>query len=85
MLYSARALLSTKNIFPQTHKGAIAQFELEFVKLGIIEKHHIRAMNTAMEIREKADYGVGYKFTKEEAKNIIKRRTKLSGKKSGKS
>ncbi len=71
MHYAARALLSTKNIFPKTHKGVIAQLGLEFVKEGIIEEYHLKAMSTAREIREKADYGIGYEFTGEEAENVI--------------
>ena len=66
MHYSARALPSTRNIFPKTHKGVISQFGLEFVKEGVIEEYHIKAMSTARESRERADYGIGYNFTKEE-------------------
>ena len=71
MHYSPRALLSTRNIFPKTHKGIIARFGLDFVKKGIIEEYHIKAMSTARENRERADYGIGYDFTKEEAESII--------------
>ncbi len=71
MHYSARALLSTKNLFPKTHKGVISQFGLEFVKKGIIEDYHLKAMSTARESRERADYGTGYDFTKEEAESAI--------------
>jgi len=71
MHYSARALLSTKNIFPKTHKGIIARFGLDFVKKGIIEGYHIKAMSTARESRERADYGIGYNFIKEEAESVI--------------
>jgi uncharacterized protein (UPF0332 family) len=71
MHYSARALLSTKNIFPKTHRGIIAQLGLEFVKEGIVEDYHVKAISTARESRERADYGIGYKFTEEEAESII--------------
>jgi len=71
MHYSARALLSTKNIFPKTHKGIIAQFGLEFVKEGIVEEYYIKVISTARESRERADYGIGYRFTKEEAEALI--------------
>jgi uncharacterized protein (UPF0332 family) len=39
MHYSARALLCTRNIFPKTHKGVIAQLGLEFVKEGMAQFH----------------------------------------------
>lgn len=71
MHYAARALLSTKNIFPKTHKGVIARLGLEFVKEGIIEEYYLKAMSTAKESRERADYGAGYEFMEEEAENII--------------
>jgi len=71
MFYAARALLSIKNIFPKTHKGIISQLGLKFVKEGIIEDTHLKAMSTARESRERADYGIGYNFTKEEAESII--------------
>jgi uncharacterized protein (UPF0332 family) len=72
MHYSARALLSTKNLFPRTHKGVIAQLGVEFVRKGIIEEYYLKAMSTAIESRERADYGMGYRFTKEEVDSIIK-------------
>lgn len=71
MHYSARALLSTRNIFPKTHKGVIAQLGLEFVKEGIIEEYYLKAISTAREIRERADYGIGYEFTHEETESVI--------------
>jgi len=71
MHYAARAMLCTKNIFPKTHKGTIAQLGLEFVKEGIIEEYYLKAMSTAKESRERADYGAGYEFTEEEAESII--------------
>ncbi len=71
MHYAARALLSTKNIFPKTHKGVIARLGLEFVKEGIIEEYYLKAMSTTKESRERADYGAGYEFTEEEAESII--------------
>jgi len=77
MHYSARALLSLKNIYPRTHKGIIAQFGLEFVKEGTIEDYYIKSMSTARENREMADYGIGYKFTAEEAENIIENANKF--------
>jgi len=55
MYYAARALLSIKNIFPKTHKGVISQFGLKFVKEGIIEDSHLKAMSTARESPERAE------------------------------
>lgn len=71
MYYSARALLSTKNLFPKTHKGVISQLGLEFVKEGFLEDSYLKALSTARETRERADYGIGYKFSREEAEGMI--------------
>jgi len=37
MFYAARALLSTKNIYPKIHRGTVQKFGLEFVSKGLIE------------------------------------------------
>ena len=71
MYYSARTLLSIKKIYPRTHKGVIGKLGLEFVKPGIVDEYYIKAISTARESRERADYGIGYKFRREEAEGIV--------------
>lgn len=71
MHYSARALLSLKSIIPKTHKGVIRQFGLEFVKQGLIEEYHAKALSVAQESRERADYGIEHRFTQDETASII--------------
>ena len=77
MHYSARAILSLKKIYPKTHKGIIGKLGIEFVKHGIVEDYYIKAISTARESRERADYGIGYRFTKEEAEDIVEEAEKF--------
>jgi len=58
MFYSARALLSLKEIYPKAHKGVISKFGLEFVKKGFVEDAYGRALSHAKDRREVADYDI---------------------------
>jgi len=71
MYYSARALLSLKEIYPKSHRGVITQFGLEFVKQGFIDETLGKAMNYACDRRQEADYGVDLVISKEEAEDIL--------------
>lgn len=44
---------------------------MEFVKSGIIEDYYAKAITTAQERRERADYDIYYNPSKEEAAAII--------------
>ncbi|ADT83149.1 HEPN domain-containing protein [Thermococcus barophilus] len=71
MFYAARALLSTKNIYPKTHRGIVQKFGLEFVSKGLIEGFYAKALIAVQERRERADYDIYYIPTFEEAKEIF--------------
>ena len=71
MYYSAKAILTLKGKYPRTHRGVISQFGLEFVKSGDIEYYYAKVFATAEERRERADYDIFYKPSKEEAGSII--------------
>ena len=71
MYYAAKALLSLKDKHPRTHRGVLSQFGLEFVKTGVIEEYYAKAITTAQERRERADYDIYYSPSKEEAESII--------------
>jgi len=71
MYYAAKALLSLKDMHPRTHRGVLSQFGLEFVKTGVIEEYYAKAITTAQERRERADYDIYYNPSKEEAESII--------------
>jgi uncharacterized protein len=69
MFYSAKLLLSIKELYPRTHKGVISQFGLEFVKTGFMEDVYGRALTHAKDRREVADYDLEKDFTSH-AKNL---------------
>ena len=71
MFYSARALLSTKEIYPRKHKGVILKFGLEFVKEGFVEAVYGHTLTHAKDRREVADYGIGSRISEEEAESIV--------------
>ena len=71
MFYSARALLSLKEIYPKAHKGVILKFSLEFVKKGFVEEVYGRALSHAKDRREVADYDIEKNIREEEAESIV--------------
>lgn len=71
MFYSARALLSLKELYPKAHKGVISNFGLEFVKKGFVEVVYGRALSHAKDRREVADYDIEKNISKEEAESIV--------------
>ena len=44
MFFAAKALLALREIYPQTHKGVVTQFGLQFVKNGFIRELHGRSL-----------------------------------------
>jgi len=72
MYCSSRALLSSKNLYPRTHKGLISQIWENFVKEGHLSKDRAKALASAQDDREDADYGIYIHFTKEEAEQVVK-------------
>ncbi|MGB9980124.1 HEPN domain-containing protein [Methanobacterium sp.] len=72
MFFAARALLSKKDSYPQTHEDLISQFELLFVNAGEFKKELFDLFIRAHEDREEADYGLFLELDKEEALIIIK-------------
>lgn len=71
MFYAARALLSTREIYPKGHKGVILKFGLEFVREDFIEKVYGCALSHAKDRREAADYDIEKKISEEEAESIV--------------
>jgi uncharacterized protein (UPF0332 family) len=71
MIYAARSLLALKKIHPKSHQGVIRILGLEFVTKGYLDEISGRAIATAKEDREDADYGIGVEITKEEAEKVL--------------
>jgi uncharacterized protein (UPF0332 family) len=57
-LYTAQALLATKDLGFSRHGQVIAQYGLHFSKTSILDPRFHRAIGTAFEIRQLGDYQV---------------------------
>ncbi|WP_456327512.1 HEPN domain-containing protein [Archaeoglobus sp.] len=71
MFYASKALLSLKKIYPKTHRGVISELGLKFVNEGYIEELYGRILAKGMQLRERVDYDVYYRASKEEAEESI--------------
>jgi len=56
MFYSVLALLVRSKIVTSKHSGAIAAFDVEYVKSGIFTKELSHWYHRAFELRQRADY-----------------------------
>ena len=72
MYNSAKAALLLKDSSPRTHKGLLSEFGLRYIKEGIVDESHARALTVALEDRGEADYGSLEDFTEEEARQVYK-------------
>jgi uncharacterized protein (UPF0332 family) len=71
MYHSTKAILLLVDSNPKTHKGLVSEFGLQFVLSGSIEDHYGKKLALAEDEREKADYDVYYRATRDEAKNTL--------------
>lgn len=71
MFYASKALLSLKKIYPKTHRGVVSEFGLKFVSEGFIEEIYGKILAKGMQLRERVDYDVYYRASREEAEEII--------------
>lgn len=71
MFYASKALLSLKGIYPRTHRGVVSELGLKFVNEGFIEEIYGRKLAKGMQMRERVDYDVYYKASREEAEEIL--------------
>ena len=67
----AQAVLLTKGLSSSTHKGVISLFGEHFVKTEIFERSLGRALNDAQDKRLVGDYSVGFKISKEVARDLL--------------
>ncbi len=71
MFYASKALLSLKKIYPKTHRGVVSELGLKFVSEGYLEELYGRILAKGMQLRERVDYDVYYRASKEEAEEVI--------------
>ena len=72
MFYAAKALLSVKDRHPKTHRGVVAELGLEFINKGFVEEVYGKMIAKSLQLRERVDYDVYYKATREEAESIVR-------------
>lgn len=70
--YAVSALLLKNDIATQTHSGLKTQFNLHFIKTGLISKDFGRLYSDLMDWRQKGDYGDMYDFNKESVEPLLK-------------
>lgn len=70
--YAVSALLLQKDVTTQTHNGLKTQFNLLFIKTGIIPIEQGRLYADLMDWRQKGDYGDMFDFDKESVEPLIK-------------
>ncbi|ADC66319.1 HEPN domain protein [Ferroglobus placidus DSM 10642] len=71
MFYASKALLSLKRIYPRTHRGVVSELGLRFVNEGYIEELYGKILAKGLQLRERVDYDVYYRASKEEAEEMI--------------
>lgn len=69
--YIVSALLLKYNIDAKTHTGIKNQFNLQFIKQGIVSTHHGRLYSDLFDSRQKGDYGDLYDFEEDAVKSLI--------------
>lgn len=86
MFYAVLALLVKESRHTSKHSGAIAMFNREFVKTGMLDKDFSRWLQEAFDLRQRADYrelfSVSYDRTKsvlEHAKTFVSEVKRLIG------
>lgn len=69
--YAVSALLLKKGVSAQTHTGLKTQFNLHFIKTGVLEKRFGKLYADLMDWRQKGDYGDMFDFNKQSVEPVI--------------
>lgn len=57
MFYAVQALMIQRKVRTSKHQGAIATFDLEFIKSGTIKHEYSKWLHDAFDLRMEVDYG----------------------------
>ncbi len=79
MFYAVLALLSTRKRETSKHSGAISLFDTEFVKQGTFSKDFSRWLHDAFDLRQRSDYALDFKVTREEAEMTLQHAVSFVG------
>jgi len=69
--YAVIALLLQDNYDGSTHKGTRNQFNIKFIKEGIIDKKYGKLYSKLFDWRQKGDYGDLFNFDEEQVSPLI--------------
>ncbi|MBK6698591.1 MAG: HEPN domain-containing protein [Saprospiraceae bacterium] len=69
--YVVSAVLQKNGVMTQTHSGLKSQFNLHFVKTGLISIEFGKLFSDLMDWRQKGDYGDMYDFNKESVEPLL--------------
>ena len=70
--YAVSALLLKNNISTKSHTGLKSQFNLHYIKTGVIEKEFGKLYTDLMDWRQQGDYGDLFDFDKEKVEPLVK-------------
>lgn len=71
MFYAVLALLTIEGLHTSKHSGAIALFNREFVKKGMINKEFSRWLQEAFDLRQRADYREMFSISQERSNRVL--------------
>ena len=71
MFYGLQALLASRGLRTSKHSGAIALFDREFVKPGILPRDLSRWLHRMFDLRQDADYGDMFRPSTDEAQEAL--------------
>ncbi len=71
MFYAAEAVLLTKGLASDSHKGIISIFGEHFIKTGVFPKNLGRYLNQAFNKRQVGDYSHDFVFVEVEAEQVL--------------
>lgn len=73
MFYAVLALLASEGRGTSKHSGAMAMFDLDFVKTGKLRRELSAWLHKAFDLRQDADYTELIEITQEQAKTTLER------------
>jgi uncharacterized protein (UPF0332 family) len=77
MFYAVLALLATRKRETSKHSGAIALFDVEYVKPGIFAKNFSQWLHEAFDLRQRSDYAPDFVVTPEDVETVLQHASSL--------
>lgn len=77
IFHSMNALCATRNVGYKKHSGVLSDFNLNYIKKGLIEKDYAKIAKSAFSVRTQSDYSDFYIVQKQMLLNNTKMRSSL--------